>query len=88
MTAHQRVIVLDFGAQYSQLIARRVRECSVYCELHPGTLSLEEIQALKPAAIIFESRCPGMDGTHIGKARWEWQDGKMIATSIAEGCKD
>lgn len=42
----------------------------------------------KPAAIIFESRCPGMDGTHIGKARWEWQDGKMIATSIAEGCKD
>ena len=52
MTAHQRVIVLDFGAQYSQLIARRVRECSVYCELHPGTLSLEEIRALKPAAII------------------------------------
>jgi len=52
MTAHQRVIVLDFGAQYSQLIARRVRECSVYCELHPGTLSLEELQALKPAAII------------------------------------
>ncbi|MEO8180816.1 MAG: hypothetical protein ABI895_18430 [Deltaproteobacteria bacterium] len=41
MTAEQRVIVLDYGAQYSQLIARRVRECSVYGELHPGTLSLE-----------------------------------------------
>jgi GMP synthase (glutamine-hydrolysing) len=52
MTAHQRVIVLDFGAQYSQLIARRVRECNVYCELHPGTLSLAELEALKPAAII------------------------------------
>jgi GMP synthase (glutamine-hydrolysing) len=52
MTAHQRVLVLDYGAQYSQLIARRVRECSVYCEIHPGTLSLQEIRALAPAAII------------------------------------
>jgi GMP synthase (glutamine-hydrolysing) len=52
MTAHQRVIVLDYGAQYSQLIARKVRECNVYCELHPGTLSLDEVRALAPAAII------------------------------------
>ena len=52
MTAHQRVIVLDYGAQYSQLIARRVRECNVYCEVHPGTLALEELKALDPAAII------------------------------------
>jgi GMP synthase (glutamine-hydrolysing) len=52
MTAHQRVIVLDYGAQYSQLIARRVRECNVYCEVHPGTLPLEELKALEPAAII------------------------------------
>jgi len=52
MTAHQRVIVLDYGAQYSQLIARRVRECNVYCELHPGTLPLEELKALGPSAII------------------------------------
>jgi GMP synthase (glutamine-hydrolysing) len=52
MTAHQRVIVLDYGAQYSQLIARRVRECNVYCEIHPGTLSLEEVKALEPAALI------------------------------------
>jgi GMP synthase (glutamine-hydrolysing) len=52
MTAHQRVIVLDFGGQYTQLIARRVRECNVYCEIHPGTVSLEEIKQLDPAAII------------------------------------
>jgi GMP synthase (glutamine-hydrolysing) len=52
MTAHQRVIVLDFGGQYTQLIARRVRECNVYCEIHPGTLPLEEIEQLDPAAII------------------------------------
>ena len=35
------VIVLDFGGQYNQLIARRVRECNVYCEVHPYTMSLD-----------------------------------------------
>src|SRR5262245_31985806 len=52
MQAHQRVIVLDYGSQFTQLIARRTRECNVYCEIHPGTLSLEEVKALEPAAII------------------------------------
>ncbi|HBA98286.1 MAG TPA: GMP synthase (glutamine-hydrolyzing) [Lachnospiraceae bacterium] len=47
------VIVLDFGGQYNQLIARRVRECSVYCEVHPYTLSLEEIKEMNPKGIIF-----------------------------------
>ena len=32
---HQKVLILDFGGQYNQLIARRVRECNVYCEVHP-----------------------------------------------------
>lgn len=47
------VIVLDFGGQYNQLIARRVRECNIYCEVHPYTLSLEEIKAKNPKGIIF-----------------------------------
>ena len=49
----EMVIVLDFGGQYNQLIARRVRECSVYCEVHPYTLSLEKIKEMNPKGIIF-----------------------------------
>lgn len=47
------VIVLDFGGQYNQLIARRVRECNVYCEVHPYNLSLEKIKEMNPKGIIF-----------------------------------
>ena len=38
---HQKILILDFGAQYTQLIARRVRECGVYCEIHPWDVSDE-----------------------------------------------
>jgi GMP synthase (glutamine-hydrolysing) len=47
------VLVLDFGGQYNQLIARRVRECNVYCEVHPYTISLEKIKEMNPKGIIF-----------------------------------
>ncbi len=49
----EMIVVLDFGGQYNQLIARRVRECSVYCEVHPYNLSLEQIKELNPKGIIF-----------------------------------
>ena len=48
----ETVIVLDFGGQYNQLIARRVRECSVYCEVHPYNVSLAKIRELDPKGII------------------------------------
>ena len=51
--SHQTVIILDFGGQYNQLIARRVRECGVYCEVKPYTTSLDAIRAMKPIGIIF-----------------------------------
>lgn len=47
------VLVLDFGGQYNQLIARRVRECNVYCEVHPYNLSVEKIREMNPKGIIF-----------------------------------
>lgn len=47
------VIVLDFGGQYNQLIARRVRECNVYCEILPYDTSLEKIKEIDPKGIIF-----------------------------------
>ena len=50
---HEKIIVLDFGGQYNQLIARRVRECNVYCEVYPHTLPLEEIKEKNPKGIIF-----------------------------------
>ena len=47
------ILVLDFGGQYNQLIARRVRECNVYCEVHSYKLSVDAIREMNPKGIIF-----------------------------------
>ncbi|HUK01497.1 MAG TPA: glutamine-hydrolyzing GMP synthase [Steroidobacteraceae bacterium] len=57
MSAHpdihaDRVLILDFGAQYTQLIARRVREAGVYCEIHPWDMSDADVRAFKPRGVI------------------------------------
>jgi GMP synthase (glutamine-hydrolysing) len=49
---HQQVLVLDFGGQYTQLIARRVRSCGVYCEIVPFDLPIEEIARRRPIGVI------------------------------------
>lgn len=52
MSYHDRILILDFGSQVTQLIARRIREAHVYCEIRPCTISAEEIQNFKPRGII------------------------------------
>jgi GMP synthase (glutamine-hydrolysing) len=48
----EKILVLDFGSQYTQLIARRVRECKVYCEIHPFSMSIQRIREFGPKGII------------------------------------
>ena len=48
----QKILILDFGSQYTQNIARKVRECEVYCEIHPCTITLEKVTEFKPKGII------------------------------------
>jgi len=50
--SHKKILILDFGSQYTQLIARRVRETHVYCELHPWDMTVEDIRAFNPSGII------------------------------------
>ncbi|MBO6108189.1 MAG: glutamine-hydrolyzing GMP synthase, partial [Eubacterium sp.] len=49
----EKVIVIDFGGQYNQLIARRVRECNVFSEVYPNTITIDEIRMIAPKGIIF-----------------------------------
>ncbi len=66
----EKILILDFGSQYTQLIARRVRESHVYCELHPYDISLEQIKEFNPKGIIlsggpksvYEENAPRISG--------------------------
>jgi GMP synthase (glutamine-hydrolysing) len=50
--ARETVLILDYGAQYTQLIARRIRECHVYCEIQPCTIPLSTIREIAPRAVV------------------------------------
>lgn len=49
----EMIVVMDFGGQYNQLIARRIRECNVYCEVHSYNIGLDKLREMNPKGIIF-----------------------------------
>ena len=63
------ILIIDFGSQYNQLIARRVREHQVYCQIEPPDIAIEKVRALKPAGVIlsggpasiYEKHAPRVD---------------------------
>ena len=70
----EMIIVLDFGGQYNQLIARRVRECNVYCEVQPYTISIEELKKKNPKGIILTggpNSVYGSKGLFPDKQLWD-----------------
>ena len=84
---HQTIIVLDFGGQYNQLIARRVRECGVYCEVKPYTTPLAALLAMKPIGFIFTGG-PHSDSlmvfSHVDPALF---DAGVPVLGICYGCQ-
>ena len=65
---HDRVLLIDYGSQFTQLIARRVREAGVYCEIHPPTRSLDWVRGWSPRGIVLSggpSSVYGDDGTAL-----------------------
>ena len=48
----QRILIIDFGSHYTQIIGRRIRDIGVYCEIHPFTMEKEKIKAFNPSGII------------------------------------
>ncbi len=74
---HERIVILDFGSQYTQLIARRIREAGVFSEIHPCTAAPEEVAALKPKGLvlsggprsIYDAEAPQLDPALLDLAR-------------------
>lgn len=84
---NQLVIVLDFGGQYNQLIARRVRECGVYCEVLRYTTPLSEILARKPVGIIFTGGPGSVQEENAPQADPAIFDAGIPILGICYGCQ-
>ena len=73
---HEKILILDFGAQYTQLIARRVREARVYCEIHPHDVSDEFVRGFGASGII-------LSGSHL--SAYEESTGKAPRAAFEAG---
>ena len=87
MNDRQTVIVLDFGGQYNQLIARRVRECNVYCELLPYTTPTEKLLAYSPIGIIFTGGPSNIFEENAPRVGCELLEAGVPILGICYGCQ-
>ncbi|MCA9722705.1 MAG: GMP synthase (glutamine-hydrolyzing), partial [Gemmatimonadetes bacterium] len=71
MTHHDGILIIDFGSQYTQLIARRVREHRVYCEIHPPSRDIDWIREWKPKGIILSGGPNSVYGENVPLAQPE-----------------
>ena len=66
---HDKILILDFGSQVTQLIARRVREAHVYCEIHPNDVSDDFIRSFNPKGVILSGSHASTYEEHDLRAR-------------------
>src|SRR5262245_63520189 len=81
----EEVLVLDFGGQYSQLIARRVRECGVFSELLPHDVSLDELEQRRPAGLILSGGPASVYADDAPKLRTELLELGMAVLGVCYG---
>ena len=83
----EKVLIIDFGGQYNQLIARRVRSCHVYCEVKPYTTPLAQLRAMEPIGIIFTGGPNSVyleDAPHVDPEIFTWG---VPILGICYGCQ-
>ena len=80
MTSRDRILILDFGSQVTQLIARRLREAGVYCEVMPFNTPPEQLDAFAPRGIILSgSPASVVDSDSPRAPAWVWQTNAAAA---------
>ncbi|MCR5231326.1 MAG: glutamine-hydrolyzing GMP synthase [Acholeplasmatales bacterium] len=84
---NEKILVLDFGGQYNQLIARRVRECNVYCEVKPYNMPLDKIKEFNPKGIIFTGGPNSVYGEDSPKVDKEIFNLGIPVLGICYGCQ-
>ena len=76
----EKIIVIDFGGQYNQLVARRVRECNVYCEIYSYRTDIEKIKEMNPKGIILTG-----GPNSVYEVLWCTADDAFIRRSCMQG---
>jgi GMP synthase (glutamine-hydrolysing) len=86
MTTHNEwILILDYGSQYTQLIARRLRELNVYCEIHPFNVDFGKIPTVKPSGVILSGGPMSVNDVNAPLMRHEVTDWKVPVLGICYG---